>query len=151
MPSRLTDGLPITTEWLNSLVDAINDIQGNDRSSGGSGAISHMGITNNQADNLIIESGVHTGQALGSSNVYSATVEFRSAFADSDIVVVTTPAFVSTSTSSSGYLFPFNAYTSVGSITKTNFKLSAFMGNDDGTFSAGKTIIVNYIAIGRRP
>jgi hypothetical protein len=109
-----------------------------------------MGITNNQADNLIIESGVHTGQ-VSSADVYESTVEFRSAFADSDIVVVTTPAFISSSTNSGRYLLPFKAYTSVGSITKTNFKLSAFLGNDDSTFSAGKTIIVNYIAIGKRP
>jgi hypothetical protein len=150
MPSRLTDGLPITTEWLNSLVDAINDIQGTDNSSGTSGAISHMGITNSQGNNLIIESGVHTGQ-VSSAEVYESTVEFRSAFADSDIVVVTTPSFVSSSTNSGRYLLPFKAYTSVGSITKTNFKLSAFLGNDDSTFSAGKTIIVNYIAIGKKP
>jgi hypothetical protein len=150
MPSRLTDGLPITTEWLNSLADAINDLEGNRTESAAGGLVSHMGMANNQADNLIIESGVHTGQSSNAS-VYDATVQFRSAFADSDIVVVTTPAFVSSSMVGERYLLPFNTYTSVGAITKTGFKLSAFMGNDNGTFSAGKTIIVNYIAIGKKP
>ena len=147
MPSRLTDGLPITTEWLNSLVDAINDIQGNDGVFGAS--FNHMGITNNGGENLIIESGVHTGQSA-SQAVYESTVEFRSAFADSDIVVVTTPAFIVNSATSGRYLLPFKAYTSVGSITRTNFKLSAFLGSDDSPLSASKTVIVNYIAIGKK-
>ena len=28
MANRLTDGLPITTEWLNTLVDEINSLKG---------------------------------------------------------------------------------------------------------------------------
>lgn len=150
MPSRLTDGVPVSTEWLNSLVDAINDLQGSSSGTSGSGSLQLTGTFIDPSSNMLIESGQHTGQVTG-VDVYESSVEFRSAFADSDVIVIATPAFVSTSTSSGRYNRPFKAYASVGNITKTKFELSVFLGGDDTTFTAGKTVIVNYIAIGKKP
>jgi hypothetical protein len=152
MPSRLTDGIPITTEWLNSLVDAINGLT----SAGGSTtsttssqrAISVFGqyFTDSSRAVQIIADTV-TGTAVAGENEKEFTVNFPTQFADNNVIVVATSAFVSQGTRKNR---PFKAAASVGLITRKKFELSVVLTDEGMEFNKGKQVIVNYIAIGKK-
>jgi hypothetical protein len=152
MPSRLTDGIPITTEWLNSLVDAINDISSRDNSASSATssqrAISVLGTNFNDASRAIqIVADSVTGTAVAGENEKEFTVNFPTQFADNKVIVVATSAFVSDGERKNR---PFKAAASVGLITNKKFELSVVLTNESMEFNRGKQVIVNYIAIGKK-
>jgi hypothetical protein len=152
MPSRLTDGIPITTEWLNSLVDAINDIGtggGTTTSTTSSQrAISVLGQYFNDSSRAVqIVADSVTGTAVAGENEKEFTVNFPTQFADNNVIVTATAAFVSQGTRKNR---PFKAAASVGLITNKKFELSVILTDDEQTFNKGKQVIVNYIAIGKK-
>jgi hypothetical protein len=153
MPSRLTDGIPITTEWLNSLVDAINDLSapsgGTTSASGGSQrAISVLGqYFNDSSRSVQIVADSVTGTATGGEDTKEFTVNFPVQFADNNVIVVATSAFVSQGARKNR---PFKAAASVGLVTNKKFELSVVLTSDSMDFNTGKQVIVNYIAIGKK-
>ena len=155
MPSRLTDGIPITTEWLNSLVDAINDINSGSgtttSTTSSQRSISVLGQYFNDSSRAIqIVADSVTATAVAGEDTKEFTVNFPTQFADNNVIVVATSAFVSQGTRKNR---PFKAAASVGLITSKKFELSVVLTDDGGaasTFNAGKQVIVNYIAIGKK-
>ena len=156
MPSRLTDGLPITTEWLNSLVDAINAFTADGGSSGNATGSSQRSISvlgqyfNDSTRPVQIVADSVTMSATGGADTAEMTVNFPSQFADNNVIVVATSAFVSAGARKNR---PFKAAASVGLITNKKFELSVVLTADSGAaseFNAGKQVIVNYIAIGKK-
>jgi hypothetical protein len=153
MPSRLTDGIPITTEWLNSLVDAINDISATTGSptsgtSSSQRAISVLGqYFNDSSRSIQIVADSVTGNATGGEDTKEFTVNFPVQFADNNVIVVATSAFVSQGARKNR---PFKAAAAVGLVTNKKFELSVVLTSDSVDFNAGKQVIVNYIAIGKK-
>lgn len=156
MPSRLTDGLPITTEWLNSLVDSINELSGNSGSGTTSSGPSQRSISvlgqyfNDSTRPVQIIADSVTTSATGGADTAEMTVSFPTQFADNNVIVVATSAFVSAGTRKNR---PFKAAASVGLITSKKFELSVVLTADSGSaseFNSGKQVIVNYIAIGKK-
>jgi hypothetical protein len=155
MPSRLTDGIPITTEWLNSLVDAINDINSGSGTTTGTTSsqrsISVLGQYFNDSSRAVqIIADSVTGTAVAGEDTKEFTVNFPTQFADNNVIVVATSAFVSQGTRKNR---PFKAAASVGLTTSKKFELSVVLTDDSGAaaeFNKGKQVIVNYIAIGKK-
>ena len=147
MPSRLTDGLPITTEWLNSLVDAINDLTPTSSDSSAIRPVVYTGAALGTSGSLQIEAGEHTGTATTGASTYEATVSFNTPFKDNNAIVVVTSTFVSQGTRKNR---PFKAACSVGLVTNSKFECSVILTDDDMDFSKGKSVTFNYIAIGKR-
>lgn len=153
--SRLTDGLPITTEWLNSLVDEIARV---------GAAVTGTQSAESVADVIDVQGQFFksttrpiqilaeriTGQASAGSGEYEHDIVFSPAFADNNVLVVATPSFVSESTTSGRGGRPFKASASVGAITSKGCKLTVTLVDDEQTFNKGKNVVVNYIAIGKR-
>jgi len=156
--SRLTDGLPITTEWLNSLSDEINNLSAilsssasGTTTSAGSGAskIDILGsFFSNTTRPLQIVADRITVTASGGTSVAELSPTFQSPFADNNVIVVATPSFVSQGTRMGK---PFKASASVGAITSKGFLCSVTLVDDGMDFNQGKEVIVDYIAIGKRP
>jgi hypothetical protein len=153
--SRLTDGLPITTEWLNSLADEINLLSvpaGTTQTTAGTTSVgSQISIGGQYFSNttrpLQIMADRVTATAVAGSNIAELSPVFKTPFADNDVIVVATPSFVSNGTRKGK---PFKAAASVGKITSKGFLLSVVLVNDEQDFNAGKEVIVDYIAIGKK-
>jgi hypothetical protein len=146
MPSRLTDGLPITTEWLNSLVDAIQDLTPSTEAAVIRPVI-YTGSVLGPSASLQIEAGQHTGVATGGTDEYESTITFNTPFKDNNVVVVVTPTFVSQGTRRNR---PFKASASVGLITNSKFECTISLVSDTMEFNVGKQVMFNYLAIGKR-
>lgn len=147
MPSRLTDGLPITTEWLNSLVDAINDLTPTSSDAATVRPVTYTGAPLSGTGSLQIEAGEHTGTATAGAGTYESTVSFNTPFKDNDVIVVVTSTFVSQGPRKNR---PFKAACAVGLVTNAKFECSVVLTDEDMDFSKGKSVTFNYIAIGKR-
>ena len=149
MVARLTDGLPVTTEWLNSLVSAITQLESNASSSTtGTAArsITYGGsyIANDGAVQVL--AGEITGTAVGGMHTFETTVTFTHPFKDNNVIITATPAFASQGARKPR---PFMASASVANITSSKFDLTITLTEDDMNFNAGKQVKVHYIAVGR--
>lgn len=154
--SRLTDGLPITTEWLNSLTDEINAISAAlSGSNSGSGAVTSANkidilgkFFSNTTRPLQIVADRVTVTATGGTDVAEISPVFQAPFADNNVIVVATPSFVSQGTRKGK---PFKAAASVGAITSKGFLCSVSLVSDTMEYNQSKEVIVDYIAIGKKP
>lgn len=150
--SRLTDGLPITTEWLNSLADEIN-LLGVTTGLNRAGTTSSSQISiggqyfSNTTSPLQIMADRVTTTVMGGASVAELSPVFKVPFLDNDVIVVATPSFISNGTRIGR---PFRASASVGKITSKGFLLSVVLVNEDQDSSSGKEVIVDYIAIGKK-
>jgi len=152
--SRLTDGLPITTEWLNSLADEINSITSSSSSStqASSTGVNQIDILGkffaNTTRPLQIVADRVTVTATAGTDVAELSPVFQSPFADNNVIVVATPSFVSAGDRLGK---PFKASASVGKITSKGFLCSVSLVSDTMEYNKGKEVIVDYIAIGKKP
>jgi len=146
--SRLTDGLPITTEWLNSIVDEINNLKGGTGTTTSGNVVEFVGnfFSSTTRPIQVIAERI-TGNAAGGELTFESAVTFPSSFADSNVIVVATPSFIST-TDRIGK--PVKASASVGQIASTGFLLTVSFVEDSNTYTAGKQVTVDYIAIGKK-
>jgi hypothetical protein len=150
--SRLTDGLPITTEWLNSLADEINllGVSTGDpqRRTTPSSQITIGGqYFSNTTSPLQIMADRVTTTVIGGAAIAELSPTFKVPFLDNDVIVVATPSFISNGNRIGK---PFRASASVGKITSKGFLLSVVLVNEDQDSSSGKEVIVDYIAIGKK-
>ena len=151
--SRITDGLPITYEWLNSIVEEINALSAKSVGSSGSSVstvdnIDVMGSFFNATTRTIqIIADQWSGTATAGRATFEDTISFSPAFADNNVIVVATPAFVSNGTRKGR---PFKSSASVGGIDKNKFELTVSLVEDDMDFNKGKQVVINYIAIGKK-
>ena len=149
MANRLTDGLPITTEWLNTLVDEINSLKGVSVSPGSTSLAKKInvlgsGFTGDRTIQVVADT--FTDIIPAGENVLDRTVQFQTPFYDNNVIVVVTPSFVSTSNRVNR---PFLSYASVGLVTSSKFELSVALTSDLSDLSNGRSVVVNYIAIGK--
>lgn len=146
--SRLTDGLPITTEWLNSIVDEINNLKGGTGTATSGNVVEFVGTFFSSTTRPIqVVADRVTGVAAGGELTFEASVVFPNSFGDSNVIVVATPSFIST-TDRLGK--PVKASASVGQIASTGFLLTVSFVEDSNTYTAGKQVTVDYIAIGKK-
>ena len=151
MANRLTDGLPISTEWLNTLVDEINSLQGITASSATSPSrkinVYGTGFTGSSRTVQVIAD-QWSGTAPSGVTTLDATVNFPTPFADNNIIVVATPSFLSASGRNNK---PFRSYAMVGGITTSKFELAVDLTEAEADLGTGRNVLVNYIAIGKAP
>lgn len=140
--SRLSDGTPLTFEWLNSLADAINKLEALNKDDG-----SFDGLAGKE-DIQVLTGSVSvniTGRDTKGSKVIVKNIKFKNPFSDSKVVVV---AMV-TSTAAKQNNKPIPAGVAVGEITQNNFDAAIQLFDDEGKF--GKTSFeLRYVAIGKR-
>jgi hypothetical protein len=143
--SPLSDGTPLTYEWLNSLANAINKValENEDDSN-----VKFVGVGNNGQDvqvilgSVTIESGSkkNTGSKILQNNI-----KFPVAFDNDDVSVFATITSVGAKQQDNAV----PAAVSVGQITFSNF--DAVIQLFDGSGKFGKsTLELKYIAVGKK-
>jgi hypothetical protein len=152
MATRLSDGIPVTTEWLNGLVEEINAIKNSiPSSSTGSAAaskiIEFIGPGLQGSSSIQVLTGVINGLSTAKADVFEADVNFSVPFADKNVFIVCTPTFPSVGTRKGK---PSKAAASVCAITDSSFKLTVMLVDDDDQFTGSKQVSINYIAIGKK-
>lgn len=143
---NLSDGTPLTYEWLNSLADAINKLDiasSNDSSS----LIKFDGDIS--GNNILVLTGteditVSDKEAKGSV-IRKNNIVFKSAFADNNVTVI---AMV-TSNKEAQNDKPIAAGIAVGSITANNFDAVIQLFADEAKFGK-KKLQLKYVAIGKK-
>jgi hypothetical protein len=151
MVAKLSDGQPITFEWLNSLVAEINDLRAD--------------LTaNNKADLTRVRPIVYAGDAIASAGkikviadqqkigdakktkeAFNAYVDFPgNGFKDASVIVVATADMRKNKTSAEKLVV------SVANVTKNGFTCTV-TPIDGETLTAGQDVIINYIAVGDAP
>ena len=140
--SRLSDGTPLTFEWLNSLADAINKLEALNSDDG-----SFDGLAGKKDIQVLTGSVpvVITGKDATGSKIIKKNIQFKNAFSDKKVVVI---AMV-TSTAAKQQNKPIPAGVAVGEITETSFDAAIQLFDDEGKF--GKVSFdLRYVAIGKR-
>jgi hypothetical protein len=151
MVAKLSDGQPITFEWLNSLVAEINDLRSDLTANNkadltrvrpivyGGDAIAKAGKIKVIADQQKI------GDARKSKAAFNAVVKFPgNGFKDASVIVVATSDMAKSKTSAEKLVV------SVANITKNGFTCTV-TPIDGETLTAGQDVIINYIAVGDAP
>jgi hypothetical protein len=152
MATRLSDGIPVTTEWLNGLVEEINALKNNQSSNNtGSAAaskiIEFIGPGLQGSSSIQVLTGVINGLSTAKADVFEADVNFSVPFADKNVFIVCTPTFPSVGKRKGK---PSKAAASVCAITESSFKLTVMLVDDDDQFTGSKQVSINYIAIGKK-
>ena len=149
MATRLSDGMPITTEWLNQLVTEINDLKNNSSSSSSStGAAQKViefygpGLSGNTA--VQVQTGTFSTTAPAAQKTVEGNVNFPVPFADNNVFIVTTPSFPDPNGR------PAKASASVAGVNASSFKITVMLVTDTDSFGADRAVSVNYIAIGKK-
>ena len=140
--SLLSDGTPLTFEWLNSIANAINNLEIQNADDG-----NFAGFTGTRDIQVVTgkETVVITGAESKGSKIIKKDIAFPVAFSDKNVVVV---AMV-TSTAAKQNNKPIPAGVAVGEITETNFDAAIQLFDDENKF--GKVSFeLRYIAVGKR-
>ncbi len=148
MVARLTDGLPVTTEWLNSLVSAITQLESaaaTPTTGSTPRTVKYSGGFIGDSGPVQVLCGELVGSATGGLHTFETTINFSTAFANNNVIVVATPAFPSMGARKPR---PFMAAASVANITSSKADLTVTLTEDDMNFNAGKQVKVHWIAIG---
>lgn len=133
----LSDGTPLTFEWLNSVAEAINrlEIQNADDSN-----VKFVGDVNGQ--DVQIETGTATVNATKGVKAIESQVAFKTPFRDNSVTVV---AMVTTKDKK-----PIAAGIAVGQITSKKFNLVIDLFDDSAAFGKNQKVFVKYVAIGKK-
>jgi hypothetical protein len=152
MVAKLSDGQPITFEWLNSLVAEINDLRSdlsaNTRADRANRLrpITYAGDAINRAGKIKVIADQHVvGDARKSKAAFNAVVKFPgNGFKDASVIVVATSDTPKSKESAEKLVV------SVANITKNGFTCTV-TPIDGETLTAGNPVIINYIAVGDAP
>jgi hypothetical protein len=150
MVAKLSEKQPLTFEWLNSLVDAINKADASANAAQGRidavRKIIFSGDAIGSAGTIKVIADQHQIAAAGKSagkNSVSANVTFPNKFKDNSVVVVATADFLTANN------VPYRASVSVGAVTASGFKCRVTIVDDDEEFNKkSQSIVINYIAVG---
>lgn len=141
----LTDGTPLTFEWLNSLADAINQLSAQNADDSN---VQFIGDVEGQ--DVLVVTGTQTvniqKESAKGSQITVNNIQFKNAFKDSNVVVV---AMV-TSKASTGATPPKPAGITVTEITSTNFNAVVQLFDEQQKFGKIK-FDIKYVAIGKKP
>lgn len=142
----LSDGTPITYEWLNSLANAINKVvlENEDDSNVKFVGVGDAGGENVQVvlGSVTIESG---SKKTAGSKILQNNIEFPVSFADSNVTVLATI----TSNGAKQHDNAVPAAVSVGEITSATFDAAIQLFDGSGKFGKG-TLELKYVAIGKK-
>jgi hypothetical protein len=152
MVQRLSDGQPITFEWLNSLVAEINDLRADLSANTRADAqnrlrpITYAGDAINTAGKIkVIADQQKIGDARKSKAAFNAYVDFPgNGFKDASVIVVATSDMRKNKTSAEKLVV------SVANVTKNGFTCTV-TPIDGETLTVGQDVIINYIAVGDAP
>jgi hypothetical protein len=150
MVAKLSEKQPLTFEWLNSLVDAINRVDVKAGKAQGSidavRKIIFSGDAINSAGTIRVIADQHQIASAGKSagkNSVSANVTFPNKFKDNSVIVVATADFLTANN------VPYRASVAVGAVTASGFKCRVTIVDDDAEFNKkSQAIVINYIAVG---
>jgi hypothetical protein len=145
--NRLTDGMPLTTEWLNSLADAINNLSSSVETLGEPQkeiAFNGTPIGNSAVQVLV---GTWTGVASAGAKTVEGTIKFSTSFKDNNVSIVGNTTFASAGERKPR---PFKSALSFADISSTGCEFTISLVEDDMDFNAGKVTTINYIAIGKK-
>lgn len=145
--NRLTDGMPVTTEWLNSLVDSINNVASSIVDLGErKKEIAFNGTPLGSFDVQVVV-GTWSGVAPAGSRAIDGDISFSPGFKDDSAVV-----FGNTTFTSPGARKPRPARSAVSfsNISKSGCYFAINLLDDDIDFNAGKIVTMNYVAIGKK-
>jgi hypothetical protein len=152
MVAKLSDGQPITFEWLNSLVAEINDLRSdlsaNTRADAQNRlrAITYAGDAINRAGKIKVIADQHVvGDAKGGAGAFNKYVDFvGNGFKDASVIVVATVDMRKSKTAAE------QCAVSVANVTKNGFTCTV-TPIDSETLKAGQPVVINYIAVGDAP
>lgn len=141
----LSDGTPLTFEWLNNVAQTLNTLveQNKDDSN-----VKFVGDVN--GENVMVATGtkdvVVSTTASKGSKVSVPNILFPSAFKDSKVTVI---AMVTTN-AIGGYTTPSPAGVTVSDITSNGFNAVVQLFDEDKKFGTVK-FQIKYVAIGKKP
>ena len=153
MVAKLSDGQPITFEWLNTIVSEINslksDLAANTKADRANRLrpITYAGDAINSAGKIKVIADQHTLGTVGRTvrGSFNAEVKFPgNGFKDASVIVVATVDMAKTKTSAE------QAAVSVANVTKTGFYCTV-VPIDSESFVNKQAVIINYIAVGDAP
>lgn len=152
MAAQLSDGQPITFEWLNSLVSEINSLQSqlaaNTKADAENRArpITYAGDAIASAGKIkVIADQQQIGDARKSKAAFNAYVDFPgNGFKDASVIVVATSDMRKSKTAAEKLVV------SVANVTKDGFTCTV-TPIDGETLKVGDDVIINYIAVGDAP
>lgn len=152
MATRLSDGIPVTTEWLNNIADEINALRNASSTGTGTGSaaatvVDFFGPGLSGSSAIQVLTGTVTGQVTASADVFEADVNFAVPFSDNNVFIVCTPTFASVGPRNGK---PAKSSASVCAITDSAFKLAVMLVNDSSQTAGSTQVTVNYIAIGKK-
>jgi hypothetical protein len=151
MVQKLSDGQPITFEWLNSLVSEVNSIR-TDLSANTRADLERVRPITFAGDSIasagkikVIADQHKVGDAKGGKAAFNAYVDFvGNGFKNARVIVVATADIRRTKASAE------QCAVSVANVTKNGFTCTV-TPIDNESFSKGQDVIINYIAIGDAP
>ena len=152
MAAQLSDGQPITFEWLNSIVSEINDLKtalaANTKADAENRArpITYAGDAIASAGKIkVIADQEKIGDARKSKAAFNAYVDSPgNGFKDASVIVVATADMRKNKTSAE------QLAVSVANVTKDGFTCTV-TPIDGESLKAGQDVIINYIAVGDAP
>jgi hypothetical protein len=159
MAAQLSDGQPITFEWLNSLVAEINVLKAQLSANTAADAAANAAEVANRTRPII-----YSGDAIASAGkikviadqqtigdakktkaAFNAVVKFpNNGFKDSSVIVVATADMKKDSKQAEKLVV------SVANITKSQF-VCTVTPIDGETLTVGQAVVINYIAVGDAP
>jgi hypothetical protein len=152
MVAKLSDGQPITFEWLNSLVAEINDLRA-DLSANTKAdaqnrvrAITYAGDAIASAGKIkVIADQQKIGDAKKQKFAFNAYVDFPgNGFKDASVIVVATADMRKNAKAAE------QLAVSVANVTKNGFTCTV-TPIDGESLKAGQDVIINYVAVGDAP
>ena len=152
MAAQLSDGQPITFEWLNSLVAEINTLKSqlaaNTKADSENRArpITYAGDAIASAGKIkVIADQQKVGDATKTKAAFNAYVDFPgNGFKDASVIVVATSDMRKSKTAAEKLVV------SVANVTKNGFTCTV-TPIDGETLKVGDDVIINYIAVGDAP
>lgn len=139
----LSDGTPLTFEWLNAVANAINTLELNDENNSNI-SVKQQGSNDEDISFVTGKKEITVGAPGRKRGIVSRNnIKFPTAFRDDDVTVV---AMV---TSTKNNEKPIAAGVAVGGVTATNFDIVVQLFDDDEKFTKD-SFEVRYIAIGKR-
>ena len=154
MVAQLSDGQPITFEWLNSLVSEINslksDLAANTKADRANRLrpITYAGDAINTAGKIKVIADQHkVGDAKGGKAAFNAQVSFPgNGFKDASVIVVATTDMPKGKSGKAAEQLAV----SVANVTKKGFTCTV-TPIDSESLSKGQDVFINYIAVGDAP
>lgn len=143
----LSDGTPLTFEWLNAVANAINTLELNAEENSDI-VVDLKGNTEDSAIKILTgvqKLVVNSAKARGRGSIFRENISYGGSFADAGSVVV-----VAMVTSTNATAKPVAAGVAVGKVTEKNFEATIQMFDDTEDLPKDN-FELRFIAVGKKP